>query len=1058
MSVEEEKEEEEEEEEEEDRKWRKTKTGTTRSKKDKKKTLRTVKVAQSEENMSAATFASYVIGKLSGSDRVDSATSSMASRTSPTPRLTAVWRTKSIPYDVPKAESPTFKSDGSLLKILRTKSMPSLNLEDEIPGRSLRPMSPLSVGSSASSRSASPLPMVMSKTVNPRMGRITMTPPPSPAPSTPPQRRRLARTTSDGALLVKRRQKRSEFECEFPSGGTPSVRALKNMFDAKSDESVAADRSPLSPKEKLPFASPTKSVMVVGQLSEEEPVAAERQMEIVRHGSLDLYEKAEEKNTASILPEIRMPQRSIKELRMRFEQPNKLEEATTPQTHKPPRDSAMQVNIIVEEKALVREVQSEPKPKAHAPVIKQRSRSEPEIITKRPHVLASPVSVKRLKMQFESQGVKDSFASPALLHPCKETTKLRKHFAVRLSSSESEDDVFDMDLPSAVKKPEPMLLEATEASSVTHSVSNLRQQFEKVASAQSSSKTVGRDDVTVRIQWSTTRDLRSTFESAEQNREIQQERPTRPSLSEINPQKTVKNLLQQFQAQTPDPPLEEKTNKFSFEVRESTHSREISNSDVKSYIKSYEASSSPQTRHRSLDGEESEHRDVKSPRHGVFTQQSPAQRQRSSSSSSDSSSDSKEPDDLLISIKRGSAERGEQIENYWRNKEEMLTKKRKENEKSYGYRDNTDADRLENEKLLQKRLIQSSPSESEEEDQNTSGEDEAKWQNIEIKNEIMQMETLVKEALTEPLQTNKAEDSHSKIDVLITDFEKNQEEDSRVRSSSVVLEDLGFESPHGKVGHLIGKFANVRDVDSDDDSSDGDGKSEGKKSSAARSEDTVPDTSTGKVSHLIDKFAKVRTDSISQEDEDQDKGDEKPRERSESDIASLIDKFAKINSRRVKSTSTSSDSDAEKPPVAEKEKPPVPTIPTKNIPGKVRTLNPDELQFFGMGGSSEPFVRSQSLRVKKADPQPFYPRGGSLRVKRTEPLPVIPAAKKLPRNCRYLKPDELRFFDMGNNNNVYSNLTSKSSSQSSSCASIPTMEKDDTFNNNKAPKDVQFFQ
>ncbi|XP_047487707.1 uncharacterized protein LOC125038295 isoform X2 [Penaeus chinensis] len=1020
--------------------------------------------------MSAATFASYVIGKLSGSDRVDAATSSMASRTSPTPRLTTVWRTKSIPYDVPRTEPQTFKSDGSLLKILRTKSMPSLNLEDEISGRSPRPMSPLSIGSPVSSRSGSPLPMVRSRTVNPRLDRNTVTPPPSPsfsnpALSSPPQRRRLERTTSDGALLVKRRQKRSEFENEFPSGGTPSVRALKSVFDAKSDESMTSDRSPLSPKGKWPLPSPTKSVAVVGQVLKKEPEAVTRQMKPVRHGSLEHYERAEEKKTTVTVRKISTSQPSFKEILRRFQQPDNLEkEATTLQTHKLPRETARQVNIVVEEKVLVREVQSEPKPKGHISVSRQRSKSEPEPNSKRPHVLASPVSVKRLKMQFESQEEKDSFASPMLLPPRRETTKLRKQFAVRHNSSESEDDVFDMDLPSAVKKPEPMMLEATEASSVTPSVSNLRQQFEKAASAQSFSKTVGKDDVTVRrIQWSTTQDLRAPFESAEQNKEVQRERLERPSLSEINSQNTVKNLLQQFQTTTPDQPLEGMTNKFSFETRESTHSKEVSKSDVKSYIKSYETSSSPQTRHRSLDGEESEFlRHTESSGHGGVS----VQRRRSSSSSSDDSSDSQEPDELLLSIKRGSAEREQQIEDYWKNKEETLANRRAENERGYGYRDDIDADRLENDKLLQKqRLTHSLHNESEEEDKNTSEEDEARGQNIDIKEEIKQMEILVKEALTAPPQINKAEDTHSKIDTLITDFEKNQnpKQDSRGRSSSVLSEDLGLESSQGKVGHLIDKFANVRDADSDSDSSDGEGKGDGKKSSATRSEDTAIDASPGKVGHLIDKFAKVRKDSISEEDEDKDRADEKPRERRESDITSLIDKFAKINNPRVKSASTSSDSDAEKTPAAEKEKPPVPTIPTKSIPGKVRTLNPDELQFFGMGGASEPFVRSQSLRVKKADPQPFYPRGGSLRVKKSEPQPVIPAAKKLPRNCRNLKPDELRFFDMGNNNNVYGNLTSKSNSQNSSCASTPTTEKEDVFNNNnnnnnKTPNVVQFFQ
>lgn len=1031
--------------------------------------------------MSAATFASYLIGKLSGSEGADaSSTSSMASRTSPTPRLTTVWRAKSIPYDVPKPESPTFKSDGSLLKLLRAKSMPSLNVENEIPSRSFRPMSPSSINSSVSSRSASPLPMVMSRVVNPRFDRNTVTPPPSPAfSSPPPQRRKLERTTSDGALLIKRRQKRSGFESEFPSGGTPSVRALKSVFDTKAKKAVTDNRTPSSPKGNSPVTSPTTTeVAAVGQVLKKEPGEAKHQKMFVRHGSLDNYEKAEEKTTISKLQDIRTPQTSVKKLLRHFEQPNTFEEETTTicQTNKPPRDP-VQVNIIVEEKNPGRDVQSEPKPRAHVAVTKQRSKSEPELTAKRPSILASPVSVKRLKMQFESQGVKETFASPALLPPRREAAKLRKQFAVRQMSSDSEDDVFQMDLPFAGKKPEPMVLETTEASSVTPSVSNLRLRFEKASSAQSFSKTVGRDDIAVRrFQKSTTLDLLTPFENMEQNKEEPSEKPARPSVSEINSQNTVKNLLQQFQAHTPDQPLEEKATKFSFDARESTQLREVSSFEVKSYVKSYEASNSPQTRHNH-DVEASEFtRHAQSPQREVFRQdKSPVQRRRSSSSSNDSSSDNDEPEDSIHIARMGNSERDLQIENYWRAKKEEIKENRTENlnERNHSYKDSVDSDRLENEKLLSKqRLAKTSDSESDEEDQSTSEEDqsaseeeEAKGQNVDIIEEIAYIETLVKKAQAAPPTTNKTEDSHSKIDDLITDFERSQKQESRVRSSSVLSEDLGIlESSHGKVGHLIDKFANVR-PSADTSSSEDEGEGEGMKSSSTRSEGSALDTSHGKVGHLIDKFAYVRdvhSDSPSQEDEDRDKVDEQVTERRESDISSLIDKFAKINNPRVKSTSTSSDSDAEKPPSAEKEKPPVPTISTKNIPGKVRTLNPDELQFFGMGGSSEPFVRSQSLRVKKANPQPFYPRGGSLRVKKNEPLPVIPAAKKLPRNCRNLKPDELRFFDMGNNNNVYSNLTSKSNSRSSSCASIPATEKEDAFNNNnnnnKSPTDVPFFQ
>ncbi|XP_068247715.1 trichohyalin-like isoform X2 [Palaemon carinicauda] len=184
-----------------------------------------------------------------------------------------------------------------------------------------------------------------------------------------------------------------------------------------------------------------------------------------------------------------------------------------------------------------------------------------------------------------------------------------------------------------------------------------------------------------------------------------------------------------------------------------------------------------------------------------------------------------------------------------------------------------------------------------------------------------------------------------------------------------------------------------------------------------RERETEELTKKHKVGKLVDKFTtlqgtegdiKIRKDSIKSEETEQ----------ADFKVGELIEKFVNRKEEKIENENIEE--------LQEKKPAPIPSVSTKNVPGKVRNLNPDELRFFNQGGASlEPFVRSQSLRIKKNEP-PLFQRGGSLRVKSQEPHPAPGSVKNMPKSCRQLRPDELRFFAM-TNNNIY--LSKKSANK-----------------------------
>lgn len=194
---------------------------------------------ESEGRMSAASLASYVYNKLAVG-----ATNSPTMADGSKPKLTAVWRPKTIPYDIPKNTTPGFKEDGSLLRLLRAKSMPTLGLEGGATINLLRAGSP--DHGSLRSGSPSPLPQVSSKFINPRLSRdleqlevsvhsdIYDTAPRSPPPGG--QKKTLTRSKSDGLLWAIRKKQMRDVRSEFPDGTLPSVKNLRHKFDRKFQE------------------------------------------------------------------------------------------------------------------------------------------------------------------------------------------------------------------------------------------------------------------------------------------------------------------------------------------------------------------------------------------------------------------------------------------------------------------------------------------------------------------------------------------------------------------------------------------------------------------------------------------------------------------------------------------------------------------------------------------------------------------------------------------------------------------------------------------------------
>ncbi|KAK7065736.1 hypothetical protein SK128_020424 [Halocaridina rubra] len=155
-----------------------------------------------------------------------------------------------------------------------------------------------------------------------------------------------------------------------------------------------------------------------------------------------------------------------------------------------------------------------------------------------------------------------------------------------------------------------------------------------------------------------------------------------------------------------------------------------------------------------------------------------------------------------------------------------------------------------------------------------------------------------------------------------------------------------------------------------------------------------------KVSLLTEKFGSYKEVYL---EENHPEKMESHTSRRDSDVKTLIGMFKKTFTHPESGECEENDTNAN----VQKVDPP--RMTTKDMPGKYRKLNADELKFFTTGGlSADQFARSQSLRVKKTETPALQPRAGSMREKKSDQHP----------ECRQLRPDELQYFS-GKMNNIY---------------------------------------
>ncbi|XP_071532403.1 LOW QUALITY PROTEIN: uncharacterized protein [Panulirus ornatus] len=559
-----------------------------------------------EQAMSVSSLVSYVITKLSGTTPLEATGGGMTEkphRSASTPRLTAVWRSKSVLYEPPNTNpSSPFKEDGTLLKLLRCKSMPLLGMEEGSPMRVTRgssPSSPRDVGvrdSASSSTSTSPQPRVTSRLINPRLnldikeglffeGTAMATPPSTPHDNPPTSHRKLGRSISDGHVWAMRKKQLRSVRDEFPSGTLPSVKKLKSKFDKKPEaDTVDSDESlELETTMEEQYRTPDKGDQV-DRSSYMGSSQARDGRRLSRHESLRKWEEGFTERSSPGLYDL--PLRSVKKLLIRFE--NASEEASP--GHHVFHESPLSAAHVQEPKEtspgplptpgiiVDRKVQSDSRPKVKSDVatIRPRAKSEPDAssIRSRSSQMA-PVSVKKLKMQFEKYSPPDDTQESTETFSCQVHVEHKVEVMQDQSTTPAGGTAVSKEEKLTYNKGRGSSHHRLESSTVTDritsrmqtpSVKNLRKQFEEATSAQScKSKTVGRD-VAKRSYTVMNVELRPPLESILQDQEpetLQRNRPEHSAIRAAIPSNSVRNLLRQFESVTPGEVYGEE--KFSFE-------------------------------------------------------------------------------------------------------------------------------------------------------------------------------------------------------------------------------------------------------------------------------------------------------------------------------------------------------------------------------------------------------------------------------------------------------------------------------------------------------------
>nr|XP_045608621.1 uncharacterized protein LOC123764691 isoform X3 [Procambarus clarkii]XP_045608622.1 uncharacterized protein LOC123764691 isoform X3 [Procambarus clarkii]XP_045608623.1 uncharacterized protein LOC123764691 isoform X3 [Procambarus clarkii] len=1017
--------------------------------------------------MSAASLASFVYARLSSPD------ADMTGRprhSLSTPRLTAVWRTKSIPYNIPAHTTSPFKEDGSLLRLLRAKSMPSLVLEEQLAARTRFDQSPDTTFDKSpprrrSSSSPSPPPSGGRRLFRQRLSQdlregtdftsaFVSTPMNSPRDQSPAEQRKLTRSASDGHIWARRKKHLRDVRNEFPVGTLPSVKTLKNKFDGSLEGvHLTTDSGQSDTHERHLDAKGTRYVT---------------NRKSSRHESLERWVGEE---VVESHEELSDPLgKTFKKLLQRFEtsppfDSNYNERKRSPMntrqtdgTEKPPTFSPESSSSPRRVREMVGS-QSERKPrlktKSRDLVTRVRARSEPDpSAIKRLSTETVPVSVKKLKMQFEMQSAqqesrpwqRQATAEPALKTARAPVVSYQQNAARETGNRDSYHLKSELqELKERETRTVKASPEVTIDSKTTPSVRKLKMQFEEALLAQFNNRTIERDD-TSKPRMAIKAGLRSPFEGNSHSHESEITKIEEVvaggsfAASQMFSTTSVRNLLRQFETSSPEETNDE-VPKFSFERKGSIdHRFPIETKNITERIRKPKYKSRNDRRPKleadtqidkssSSENEEDTGRD-----RDTVRDKAP----RANESFTAYAGDDEMTTELKIHriIDEAVKESNWEIDEHWETEQKGKINDTIEQSLIIG-KENIGTEiqkKLENTEDGEKdrrRISEEQKEEDQRSEQERRKRERLEYYPVETKPTENKQELVTYREMDEckiapnrekPEEEKPQQNPEIRIDNVEQSKETTQKRDDKTETSGEGIRDWqdcyvkegwrtheadtsGDTSPE-KVGELVGKFATIQETEI-----------------SVPLENSEKDPADYKVGRLIDKFTNPRD--MDFEEERQENGVQNlvggDGRRRLSDVTALVSKFAKIN------MGDHALSDSEEAIAKARAMAPIPTIPAKSVPGKVRTLKADELRFFETGNTNEPFVRSQSLRTKKSEPPPFTkPRSGSLREKKSrmatlsEPEGHSTAAKaSLPGNCRQLRPDELRFFGI-EANTIYS--------------------------------------
>ncbi|XP_045136785.1 trichohyalin-like [Portunus trituberculatus] len=1038
--------------------------------------------------MSAASLVSYVIGKLK-SDEAAPGDMSGSGGSPPTPQLTTVWRTKSIPYDIPDTSHP-FRNEGSLLKLLRTKSMPLLGREGSSPQR--LQLAPQQAHATARSQSPSPVrhPRNRVESIRNMSGHFSdasestvasvNTPPPTPRSPSPTGLR--SRSASDGHLW-QRRKKQVRRHTDKVTVTLPSVKDLRGKFDEK----PAA-----SPTDKQPPANPAP---VNDHALREGGTGDEREgRRVTRHYSM-------------LRPHLKSPERrqplrqavtpdNVRKILEKFEISPQIEgEESEVFSRSDSQELRIKSCSEVTLKTSDLEVQQEDQTRRRTSLQgrqkmknHRRSKSEPDpSAVLRHHAQTSPPSVRKLKLLFEREalaGGGNDFTKSAAPEPNTYLEQLKEKTPEPPQVRESRENTAGETQAEESSAADQQLLGVEDATGQmqhhktppivevlaagTPSVRSLRQRFEEGSSAQSLLK-IAEEEVASRPRRAIVHQLKTPFEESlrQKSRSVSPEKESRHSLTSFS-SASVKNLTRQFEALSPEILHQEEQDSMGHEpmlpssppptdphrklqmlpldsvAREAQHDTKPadtlavqvlvdSSSRRRSLMSSSESSSDDEERKEKSRRQEMERQRERKQAENEKERQRTEQEQKWLQKAKEK--EEKERKTLEILEKEREAKRKLEEERRIREREEQeRLEKKKEKEKlelEIRKREREERERKEREREEEERKEREKAQEEKKEREKLEREMKEKAEMERRERERMEREKAKEE---EEKRKKREREEAERLRLLHEKQEEEKTKEEARRKRIELIRRLSGEEVPKAVG---------RDEARENDKKAGD-KPSVSSSSTTTTTHQGEASSEPRVEQLIDQFTNLRDFDLEGEArrgdahhklDGGDLEDEDADGRRHSDVAALVNKFRKLNARRGSSSSSESDGEDGKPrSKSVKEEAPIPTIPARSSgPGKVRTLREDEMRFFeSAGGGTEPFLRTQSLRVKKSEQSHFtQPRFGSLRGSKSNKsrVAVLSASSTttaaLPRNCRRLNSDELQFFT-GEVTNIYRNRATKS--------------------------------